>query len=426
MNLQLKIKKRSQPEWFAWILVFMPFMFGTLFDFLPIPSVLKYTLDIAWVILLVIYIFNFYYQRIHLEKKHKVIISWIILFLVFTFIIYIFNYQSVFYYLMGIRNNFRFYVAFISFMFFVEESDAKLYLKYFDILFWINAVVMLFQLIVLGYSQDNLGGLFGIQPGCNGFINIFFIIICAKSIVFFLDKKEKTWVMLSKCGVALLLATFAEIKFFYIEFVAILIVAVIFSGNSLRKIFVFIGGIITVVICVNLLFILFPYFSDLNNIAALLEYQSKGYSGAGTVGRLNSIEMISDLFLDTGFKQLTGLGLGNCDTSTVDFLNTPFYKEYGYIRYFWFSTAHITLETGYIGFGLYTGFFALLFVLSAIELKKENSNKDYCRLSMVIAVTCILIIIYNSSLRTEAGYMIYFMLSLPFIAMKNKEKERLN
>lgn len=420
MDLKLRIKKRTQPEWLVWLLVFAPFMLGTLFDFLPIPSLVKYVIDVAWVMLVFIAALNIYYQRIKIYSQLKTLSLFILAFLLYTLIIYIFNFQSPFYYLMGVRNNFRFYFAFISFVIFLEEDDISNYLKWYDALFWVNAVVMLFQYFVLGYKQDYLGGLFGTQSGCNGYVNIFFVIICAKSIVYYLGKKENIWYMLLKCGTAMLLATFSELKFFFIEFVVLIMVAVIFSGNSVRKILVVIGGILAVVLFINLLYILFPYFSELNNLAMLIEHQSEGYSGAGTIGRLNSIKIISDTFFDTPFKKLTGLGLGNCDTSTVDFLNTPFYKEHGYLRYFWFSTAHVTLETGYIGFAFFAGFFALIFVLMVIALKKGTVDKNLCRLTLVVSVGAILIVIYNSSLRTEAAYMIYFILSLPFAAMKNK------
>lgn len=418
MDLRLKIKKRTQPEWLVWLLIFAPFSFGVLFDFLPVPALLKYVVDVAWVMLLIIVAMNMYRQKIKMDSDVKTLSIWVLAFLIFTFVTYIFNYQSALYYIMGVRNNFRFYVAFLSFIFFIQEDDVDTYLKLFDYIFWINAVVMLFQYFALGYNQDNLGGLFGTQSGCNGYVNIFFVIICAKSIVFYLDKKEKTLNMMSKCAAALLLATFAEIKFFFIEFFVIILVAVLVSGNSVRKILVISSGVIAVFISVNLLFILFPYFSNLNTFETLWEHQMAGYTGSDTIGRLSSIPMISELFFDTIPKKLAGLGLGNCDTSNVSFLNTPFYQTYGYLRYFWFSTAHITLETGYIGFTLFSGFFAMVAILSAINIKKNSPHTLYFRLSVVAAISCILVVIYNSSLRTEAAYMIYFILSLPF-ALKN-------
>lgn len=423
MDLKFKIRKRTQPEWLTWLLVFVPFTFGTLFDFLPLPNLFKYLIDVAWIMLLVLAVLNIYMQRVKLTSAFKILSVWIISFLIFTLLVYIFNYQSVFYYVMGVRNYFRFYAAFLSFIVFLNEDDVDVYMKAYDALFWINAVIMLFQFAIFDYKQDLLGGLFGTQVGCNGYVNVFLIIICARAVICYLNKTEKTGYVLAKCATSLVLATLAEIKFFYIEFIFIILVAVFVSGNSFRKIAVILGGLIAMIVFINLLFIIFPYFSEFDTISKLMEYQLKGYSGAGTVGRLNAIQMVSDLFLDTIPKKLTGLGLGNCETSNIDFLNTPFYKEHGFIRYFWFTTSHITLETGYIGFTFFVGFFVLVFVLSLLLSKRNVNNRDYCYLAMVVAVCSILVVIYNSSLRTEASYMLYFVLSLPFIERRNQKNE---
>lgn len=421
MNLKLKIRKRSQPEWLVWLLAFIPFTFGIFFDLLPLPSAIKYAADAAWVLLIVLVAANLTKQNVDISKELKIASLWILVFLVFTFVVYIFNFQSPFYYLMGVRNNFRFYFAFIAFAVFLTEDDIASYLKIFDVLFWVNAAAMLFQYFALGYKQDFLGGIFGTQAGCNGFVNIFFIIICAKSITAFLEKSEKTYVMLGKCSTALLLSAFAEIKFFYVEFVAIIIIAVLISGNSWRKILVVISGLVAVIVFVNLLIHLFPYFSELKTLEMVFESQSR-YSGVETVGRLNAMSQVSDRFLETTIQKLTGLGLGNCETSTVALFNTPFYEKYGYIRYFWFSTAHITLETGFIGFSLFAGFFVLVFIISILFIVRNAKNNFLAKYAAVVALCSILVVVYNSSLRTEAAYMIYFVLSLPFAAIKNSSE----
>lgn len=421
MDLKLKIRKRSQPEWLVWMLAFFPFAFGFLFDLLPLPSAIKYAADAAWVLLTVLTVINLSKQNVTMTKEMKTASLWVLVFLIYTFIVYIFNFQSPFYYLMGVRNNFRFYFAFIAFAVFLTEDDITSYLKIFDVLFWVNAATMLVQYFILGYKQDLLGGIFGTSPGCNGFVNIFFIIICAKSITAFLEKTEKTYLMIGKCSTALLLSAFAEIKFFYVEFIAIIIIAVLISGNSWRKILVIISGLIAVVIFANLLIRLFPYFSEFKTLEMLFESQSR-YSGVETIGRVNAMSQVSDRFLETTVQKLTGLGLGNCETSTIALFNTPFYEKYGYIRYFWFSTAHVTLETGFIGFSLFAGFFVLVFIISIVFIVRNAKNKFLAKYAAVVAFCSILVVIYNSSLRTEAAYMIYFVLSLPFTAVKNSNE----
>ena len=39
----------------------------------------------------------------------------------------------------------------------------------------------------------------------------------------------------------------------------------------------------------------------------------------------------------------------------------------------------------------------------------------YCRFAKIMAVVAVMMLVYNASMRMEAGYMIYFTLALPFI-----------
>lgn len=43
----------------------------------------------------------------------------------------------------------------------------------------------------------------------------------------------------------------------------------------------------------------------------------------------------------------------------------------------------------------------------------------YCQMGKIMAVMSVIMIFYNGALRTEAGYMMYFVLSLPFIRREN-------
>lgn len=41
----------------------------------------------------------------------------------------------------------------------------------------------------LGYSGDNIGGIFGTQSGCNGYLNLFLIVVSAIYVTEYLEKK---------------------------------------------------------------------------------------------------------------------------------------------------------------------------------------------------------------------------------------------
>ena len=420
-KLVLRVKKRSQAQWLVWLIVILPFAFGTLLDLFRLPNAIKYICDVCWLLLLVIMALS---RKTELGQR-KTMFAFVGAFLLFTLLTYVINYQSVAYYLWGVRNNFRVYVAFFAFATFLDVQDIKDYLKLFDSLFWINAVVCVFQFFVLGLNQDFLGGLFGTQKGCNAYTSMFFTIVVIKAIVYYLNKKENLLYCASKCIVALIISAMAEIKFFFIEFVLILVLSVFFTNFSWRKVILIIVGFSGIILGVSLLSIIFPSTLGFLDIESLIEATTsdKGYTATGDLNRLNAIAVISEEYLTEFDEQIIGLGLGNCDTATYEFLATPFYEEYSWLHYFWFSTAHTFFETGYIGLLFFFGFFVLCFGVSKSIGAKHKEYKMYCDIASIMAISCVLIATYNSSLRTEAGYMAYLVLAFPFIVgveAKNK------
>ena len=295
----------------------------------------------------------------------------------------------------------------------------------FDKVFWINAVVCLVQFFVFDKKQDFLGGIFGVEKGCNGYVNNYFVIVTILNLLQYLSGKKKTTDCIFKCGTMLIISALAELKFYYVEFIIIVIMAVLLTDFSWKKVFIIIGSIVGVILAVRLLEELFPEFEDFiswETIRNLIK-PGVGYIGQDDVGRLSAISSLSERFLKTFPQQLVGLGLGNCDVAGFDFLTTPFYTKYYDLNYTWFSTAFIFLELGYIGLGFFFGFFVLVFVKAQKLSKQQGQNQIYCHMAMIGAVCCILIGIYNSSLRTEAGYMLYFVLALPFARNRGMEQQ---
>ena len=401
--------------WLCWLVIMLPFAFGTLIDLMGMPNMVKYLLDAAWCVLLIIMLC--YSDRLS-GREMKGLIGWVVLFLSYTLLAYLPQYQSGLYYLWGVRNNFRFYVAFLAFCFFLKPRDIDGYLNVFDKLFWVNVVVSLVQFFGLGYEQDHLGGIFGVEKGCNAYSNIFFCIVLTKSVIFYLEKREKLWQCLIKFGAAMIVAALAELKFFFVEAVLIVMLAVLFTDFSWRKVWIILAGFAAIVGGAVLLAVVFPEFVNFFSVEWFLENaaSNKGYTSSGDMNRLNAIAVINERFFDSWDQRLFGLGLGNCDTSAFEFLNTPFFVKYSWLHYSWLSTAFVYSETGYIGLAIFFCFFILIYLKAKkIEKSVEVYAKPYCRMARVMTVVCALIAIYNSSLRTEAGYMAYLVLAMPFV-----------
>jgi hypothetical protein len=140
------------------------------------------------------------------------------------------------------------------------------------------------------------------------------------------------------------------------------------------------------------------------------------YATDEDIGRITAIPVITESFMNGISDVLFGLGLGNCDSSSIPIFNTPFYDSYYSYHYAYFSYAMWYLEAGAVGLIGYVSFFVSSFVFSLKSLAKRTSDDLTCQLAMVMAVICCILLIYNISLRNEIAYLIFFVLALPLIS----------
>lgn len=396
----------------------MPFAFFLLTDLLGIPYSVKYTVDAAWVLLL----FYLLKGRAALPNRQAARLAAItVLFFAIGLLVYVFRFQSVFYFLWGLRNNARFFVFFFACVLFIKEQRAERYLRVFDTLFWLNFLVILYQYAVLGKARDHLGGLFGVEKGCNGYLNVFLLIVISGSILNYMNGNEKSSRCVLKCAGALAIAVLAELKIFVVELALISVLSAWMTRFSLRKVAVMLGGAASILVCSQLIGDMSPGFADWFSINGMYKIISSntGYTGTNDMNRLTAIPIALSYLPSLGEK-LFGLGLGNCDYSSFDFLVTPFFAAHERLHYVWFSTAFLVLETGLAGFALYCLFFVWVYLGAAARQKSGRADLHSCQLARVLAIMCFVLMMYDASLRTEAAYMMYFVLALPFIS---KEKD---
>ena len=422
-RLKISFKKRSQTDWLLWCVVLLQFFMPFLIEVLKLPHLLRYSLDVVWALLFVYMILA---QRRKKKTGTGALGVLIAVFFAYVTIDYLFQFQSGWYYLWGVRNNFRFFVTFLAVAMFLKSKDVEYYFKVFDIFFWINMAVTLVQFFALGVDGDQLGGVFGTQTGANGYSIIFFVVVLTRSLLFYLDKKEPLRLFLLKSAVALLIAALAEIKFFFIAYILIVGLAILFTNFTWRKFWVVVGSFAAVAGFAALLILVFPESENFLTWDFILEYagSDKGYTSDGDLNRLNAIRIINEEWLRDGWQQLFGLGLGNCDYANFDFLLTPFFENYGDMHYHWFSYAFLYLETGWIGLIFYFSFFILIyFQTRKLEKKSDGKVKNYCCMSRILTLFCMLLSVHNVALRTEAGYIMFFALAVPFALVRENEKK---
>lgn len=417
----IKFRRRTQSEYLIWILLLGPFFMALLTQMLHMPHAIKYIYDICCVALICLMLKSVRIKKI--EKQALKLQNWILLFAVVTFIVYIINYQSIFYYIWGMRNNFRGYIVFLAVIYFLKEKNVYEIFEVFDKLFYLNAAVMIVQFLLLGYKQDNLGGVFGVESGCNAYVNLFFCIITIISYVKYTEHTIKFKKLFVQIFLMLILAALAELKFFYVEFIILIFVGTLVTQFSWKKLAVVLAAIFALMVGYGIFMSVFP---DVDmSVNGLYEYASsdKGYTSSGDLNRLNFLPAINKKIFKNPINQIWGLGMGNCEYATgMDLLTTPFSKKYNYLHYEWMSTTFMYLENGWIGFLFFFGFFVQICVRCITELKKETiKNKTFFRIAFLCGIVAMMNAFYNVSLRMESCFMIYLLLAIPWCGKDRKE-----
>ena len=398
---------------------FFPAAQAFLTELLPIPDAIKFLCD-GFLVLLLLKLFSQRFTKIDNYSMPFVVIVGLFFFI--TLVGYLFNYQSVFYYLWGLRNNIRMFVAFFAFAYLADWEDAKGWIKALDVLFVINFAVVILQYFS-GYGQDYIGGIFGTSKGCNGSLLIFLCIVFAKTILSFMRGEEK----MSKCifvsVASLLVSTLSELKMFFILFILILFMASFVTAHSIKKTLFYAFGAVLVVLFSTLLTVLYKDFTDFLSFDSLIKaLTDTGYATDEDIGRFTALPVISQRFLPGFFRKLFGLGLGNCDSSSLSMFNTPFFESHQTVHYSYFSYAFLFLETGFVGLALYASFFVASFFVSRKLKKLEMADEFACQMSIILSVISLILLVYNSSLRMEIGFMLFFVLALPIISA-NEQRE---
>jgi hypothetical protein len=408
------------PYWLIIWIVALPLMWGVLFHLLALPEFVKYTADVAWVCLL---FFMLSGSRIHIEKKIVPLVLIGVGFFLYSLILYLLNYQSLLYFLWGMRNNFRFYILFFAVTLYVRDRDIDRLFGFLDILFWINFPITLVQYFSLGFERDDLGGIFGTNVGVNSFTILFFTIVLSRSLLRYMEREESFWVCGAKCATALFISALAELKFFFVFFLIILIMATLLTSFSWRKFFVFLVCALLVSVASSLLVSLFG-FEDFMSFESVWKNATQAhYSSDKTVNRLSAIPTLANTVVPNWDDRVFGMGLGNCDTSSFAIFNTPFFQVHGYLRYTYFSIAFLFLEVGYVGLLLYVAFFTVCAVLIWNRIRRGRCNPMHGRIALIMAVLAHILVVYNAVLRTEAGYLVFLILASAFLEREEDDPE---
>lgn len=300
-------------------------------------------------------------------------------------------------------------------------------LSYFKMAFVINLVLCTIE-YAMGYRGDNIGGMFGTASGCNGYLNLFLIIIVAISMIEYLNKVRSIGELVFILLGSFYMMAIAELKVFVFELLAILILAILHSKYSARDIVLVALGVAGFFLGIVMLGYFFDNFGfDFFFSGEIFDYLSdRGYTDSGDLNRFNAVPELYRRFLSENVGgMLFGIGLGNASYSDAfSFFNSSFYLTYQDLHYQWFSDALVYIETGAIGLVLFESFFVGVFFACRklrknkalwTELPNQAAIETMVQVTGVVALMSIFVSVYNSSLHTDAGYMVYFLLSVPIV-----------
>lgn len=411
----------KEPAWIIYIQIFYCLINKWLISQVHVSNVINYGTDILMMLSFLMALIKFYKKREKIYVRIPIFIITIFFFI--GTLTAILNGVSLLLILWSYRNLMRFSLFFFACIVLLEFEDLKNIKIMISIMFCINLVIVSIQFWIQGISQDNLGGIFGTDLGCNGHMNTFLCICISYTCISYIAKKIS---ILNFCFVsagALYIAALSELKFFFIEFVCILFLAILVSKFSWRIFLMISGATIGLIIGLELFNAYFPGWEF--SLKQIWSYAGQGgYSTQYDLNRLTAIQRLSNEFLLETRERLFGWGLGSCETSS--FFNSSFFTLYGErLHYSYLLQAFLFLETGWIGLLLFLSFFVSVFLLAQRFWRDFSGERQIlCKAGALMAVMCVIHCFYNNALRVEnSGYLAYFVLAIPFICRKGTQNE---
>ena len=265
-----------------------------------------------------------------------------------------------------------------------------------------NVIFVLIQYYVLGLFQDNIGGIFGVERGCNGILNVYLCIVVAWGLNLYLAKEGRLSGLLLTVLSALLIAAVAELKFFFVEFALIVAISILYARVS-RKTIVSVAAIVLLIAVALSVFAAinpFQYETLVDFDALMTEADNSNIETGYGISRLNVFSQISEQFFNGDlFTMMFGFGFGSASQSSMPFFCSPFFSLYGWLNYHFLTSAMVFIQLGYIGTVLFVMPVALLGIM-LIARRGDIVRKDFATSGGFSIVMCILFLIncmYNNT-----------------------------
>lgn len=410
--------------------IFFILCFEGFFIDLGAPTSLKYILDILNLLLFAIAVKKAY----KISRTFKLVILWYLFFGGIGTLSAIANISkwdlNIIFWLLDCRLFLRFPIFLISCGILLNKDDVESIFNKLLVFQLINSLLIIYQYLTFEAADywmrgDYLNGFFGTARGGNMYVNVLLVAVTLIAYDRLEQKKIKLWHALLLWASCLIDATLIELKVYYIEII-ICFFMIFFLDNPImkikeKKIKIFIAGfgigLIVLPVMIEVLYKLYPTMEGTLTISKIIEIasSSEGYTSSGDLNRLTAVgQVYSEIFNQDIVDGLIGIGLGNANTGGQMSLFAQLYEK---THYSYFQSSYVFIETGIIGLLLYASSFFIFFI--------QGKKSRYSVIVQIMSIMSIILVIYDEVLRTEGGYIVYFILSLAFISTKVESRKEL-
>ncbi len=385
-------------------------------DYLHFPSSTIYISDYFTLILLLKIIFVFLNKKEIKVKSKKLNMLFLLIFLMLllNLISLIINRYSLLNFIWGIRNDYKFFVAFIGYLYLdMSEKTIEKITRLLLFIFFLQLPAVLIQ-YSMGYIQDDMGGTFGL--GATGVLGHFMAYIFAIAFSKYLNRKISIVKLISVLAPILVITVLSEIKIMYVYIAIILVYLMLRNKFKLSYAFIGLATLILMVFSSQKLGEIYPDFNNFWNINTLVDYSyTRSYGDGGAINRLSGPAVIYTEVMDNNYKKYFGVGLGNAAPNQHERLKGRYNEKYDDLKYYWFFIPYYLMENGTLGLGLYI----ILLVYLLIIMRSNKTDNIEEKVIVKAVEVCIIInfisLIYNNGILTDQiGFTFWFLVYLTF------------
>ena len=173
-------------------LTLLAICFGRIFtDILGFPTLIRYSSDFLILMILGCVVKKFCCEKVCFSKDEKRILLALLVIIMIYIASSIVEKPPLLLMLWGIRNTLKGYIFFASSIILLKKEDIDRIANKINFFFLINVLFCLYEVFVLDLEGDYIGGTFGIEQGCNAYLNALLILVTTWNALKYVEKNKE-------------------------------------------------------------------------------------------------------------------------------------------------------------------------------------------------------------------------------------------